>query len=135
MIRIIKGVYGYMTEIGSVKPKTADDEPFELTHEQEARLVGLGVAEYVTPGPIGFDEQPPDLPDLPDLPEGVEGVPEYSVDMKADELREIAKTMGLTFKVGTTKAEMVEAMDAFIAEHMVEDEEGLPEFDPTEAVE
>ena len=132
MIRIIKGVYGYMTEIGSVKPKTADDEPFELTAEQEARLVGLGVAEYVTPGPIGFDEQPPDLPDLP---EGVEGIPEYSVDMKADELREIAKLMGLTFKVGTTKAEMVEAMDAYLAENTVEDEEDIPEFDPTEAVE
>lgn len=132
MIKIIKGVYGYMTEIGRVKPKTADDEPFELTHEQEARLVGLGVAEYVTPGPIGFDEQPPELPDLP---EGVVGIPEYSVDMKADELREIAKLMGLTFKVGTTKAEMVEAMDAYLAENMVEDEEDIPEFDPTEAVE
>lgn len=132
MIKITKGVYGYMTEIGSVKPKTADDEPFELTAEQEARLVGLGVAEYVTPGPIGFDEQPPDLPDLPDLPENVL---EYSVDMKADELREIAKTMGLTFKVGTTKAEMVEAMDAYLAENTVEDEEDIPEFDPTEAVE
>ena len=132
MIRIIKGVYGYMTEIGSVKPKTADDEPFELTEAQEARLVGLGVAEYVTDGPIGFDELPPEPPELP---EGVEGVPEYSVDMKADELREIAKTMGLTFKVGTTKAEMVEAMDAYLAENTVEDEEDIPEFDPTEAVE
>lgn len=132
MIRIIKGVYGYMTEIGSVKPKTADDEPFELTEAQEARLVGLGVAEYVTDGPIGFDELPPEPPELP---KGVEGVPEYSVDMKADELREIAKTMGLTFKVGTTKAEMVEAMDAYLAENTVEDEEDIPEFDPTEAVE
>lgn len=138
MIKIIKGVYGYMDANGIVKPKTSEDAAFSLPAEQEERLVKLGVAEYVvedTGAPIGFDETPPDLPD------GVIGIPEYNTGMKADELRAIAKDMGLTFKVGTTKAEMVEAMDKFLEENMVDgvevesDTEDLPAFDPAEAVE
>jgi hypothetical protein len=99
MIQIIKGVYGHMVN-GIVKPKTSADEPFELTEAQEERLVNLGVAVYVDGGRTA-------------LPEGVEMV-DYNVNMKASELREIAKDMGLTFPVGTTKKEMVEAMDKFI---------------------
>ena len=61
-------------------------------------------------------------------------VPEYSVDMKAQELRDIAKEhMGLTFTVGTTKAEMVEQMDAYIEAHSV-DGDDLPELDLDEVV-
>ena len=66
------------------------------------------------------------------------GIPEYSVDMKADELREIGKLCGLTFKVGMTKAEMVEALDAHIeANTVLEDEdedEDAPDFDAAGAV-
>lgn len=127
MIKIIKGTYGYMDKNGIVRPKTADDAPFELTPEQEARLVDLGVAEYVTA---------PE--ELPDLPEEVQGIPEYNTGMKADELREIAKAMGLTFKAGTTKQEMVDAMDAFLAENSEEDGvdiDSLPDIAPAEAVE
>ena len=65
MIKIVRGVYGYVTESGAVKPKTAADEPFELAPEKEARLVGLGVAEYVggaSPAPAesaeGVEEDP-----------------------------------------------------------------------------
>ena len=132
MIKIIQGVYGHMID-GRVYPKDSTSEPFELTEDQEARLVKLGVAVYV-------DNKPP---------ENVTGIPEYSVDMKADELRAIGKELGLTFKVGTTKAEMVEQMDAFLAgqdggedinapsgdDEEIEDGEQPPEFDATEAVE
>lgn len=139
MIKIIQGVYGYMDKNGIVRPKTSEDGPFYLPMEQEARLVDLGVAEYVEPedsgDPIGFDEIPPELPDALT---GI-GIPEYNTGMKADELRAIAKDMGLTFKVGTTKAEMVEAMDKFLEENMVDgvdaEDVDLPDFDPTEAVE
>lgn len=137
MIKIIKGVYGFMGENGVVSPKTSEDEPFSLPMEQEARLVSLGVAEYVVAedagAPIGFDETPPELPDV------VIGIPEYNANMKADELRAIAKDMGLTFKVGTTKAEMIETMDKFLEENMVDgvdaEDVDLPDFDPAEAVE
>lgn len=146
MIKIIKGTYGYLDKNGIVKPKTEKDGPFSLTEEQEDRLVRLGVAIYVDQGDTA-------------LPDGVDGIPEYNVDMKATELRAIAEKMGLSFKVGTTKAEMVAAMDKFLEENVVQDpdkdpdkdpgddpaaddsqEDGddgepLPEFDPTEAVE
>ena len=149
MIKITKGVYGYVTKNGVVKPKTPQDEPFELTAGKEARLVGLGVAEYVggaTPAENAEEpETDAELPELPELPEGVTGIPEYNADMKADELRTIAKEMGLTFKPGTTKAKMVEEMDAYIAEHSVDGydadtgeliaDEDAPAFDPAEAVE
>lgn len=148
MIKITKGVYGYVTKNGAVKPKTPQDEPFELTPEKEARLVGLGVAEYVggaSPAPAESAEEPETGAELPELPEGVTGIPEYNADMKADELRAIAKEMGLTFKPGTTKAKMVEEMDAYIAEHSVAGydadtgelitDEDAPAFDPAEAVE
>lgn len=148
MIKIVRGIYGYVTGSGAVKPKTAADEPFELTAEKEARLVGLGVAEYVggaSPAPAESAEEPKADTEPPELPEGVTGVPEYNADMKADELRAIAKEMGLTFNPGTTKAKMVEEMDAYIAEHsaggydadtgeLIADEDA-PAFDPAEAVE
>lgn len=131
MIKIVKGTYGYVDSNGTVKPKTAADAPFELTEAQEARLVNKGVAVYVDGGRTA-------------LPEGVVGVT-WNVDMKADQLRAIAKDMGLTFPVGTTKAAMVEAMDKHMSEveaaaeatgeeYPVGDDEDAPAFDAAEAV-
>lgn len=142
MIKIVRGVYGFMDKDGIVRPKTEADEPFELLPEQEARLVRLGVAEYVgntevkqtaeteqeeteaDQGPIGIDETPVDERPLS----------EYTVK----ELREIGKEYGLTFKVGTSKADMVKAIEATEAELNIsaEDEDGepAPVFDASEAV-
>lgn len=148
MIKIVQGVYGFLDKDGIVRPKTEADEPFELTPEQEARLVRLGVAQYVgnvkgeqepeesTPEeteqvdaegeqePIGFDETPPVEVDLSTL--------------SVKELREIGKEYGLTFKVGTSKADMIKAIEAAEAELVIdaEDEDGepAPVFDATEAV-
>lgn len=47
MIKIIKGYYGYKKG-NSIIPKTSKDAPFECDKAEEARLVKLGVAEYVT---------------------------------------------------------------------------------------
>ena len=111
MIRIVKGVYGFVNKNGTVSPKTEKSEPFELSEQQESRLVAQGVAVYVNGGSTA-------------LPGGVEEVPNYNVNMKADELRAIAKKyMGLTFKFGTSKAEMVAVMDKHIAEHSVSEVE------------
>ena len=142
MIKIVRGVYGFMDGNGIVHPKTADDEPFNLLPEQEARLVGLGVAEYVGDAkveqaqveteqvessgeqePIGFDETPVDEPALSEL--------------SVKELREIGKEYGLSFKVGTSKADMVKAIEAAEAELDAEgedDDEPAPAFDASEAV-
>ena len=137
--------------------KRPGDKPFSLSPEEEARLVARKVAVYVNDqpteapqddyipddAPIGFDEMPPD--DLDELPEGVIGIPEYSVEMKVSELREIGKLCGLAFKVGMSKQEMVDALGKHIEENMVDDEEFIdadtidpedaPTFDAAEAVE
>lgn len=127
MIKIIQGTYGYIDENGIVKPKTAKDAPFELEDKsREAELVALGVAEYVDGTELIIDEETGGVV--------VDGVPKYSTDLKAAELRDIAKAyMGLTFAVGTTKAEMVEQMDAYIEAHTVDDDD-LPELDLDEVV-
>lgn len=116
MIRIISGVYGHY--IGNrVVPKDSSSEPFELTPEQEARLVNLGVAEYISDAPIGFDE----------IPDGVVGIPEYDEHTKASDLREIGKLCGLSFKVGMSKKDMLAALDEYIRENTVDgvDEEDI----------
>lgn len=99
--------YGHLDDVGVIHLKTAADAPFELNDQRAAELVADGVAVYV-------DGQP------------------YSADLKATDLRKIGKEMGLTFKVGTTKAEMVAAIDAHNAEAMPDDD--LPELDLDEVV-
>ena len=152
MIQMKNGVYGARHFM-----KRASDGPFSLSEAEEARLVDRGVAEYVDGAeppadgePIGFNDTPPvpeetgnnseqsktdDATELPELPDGVVGIQEYSVKMKAAELREIGKLCGLTFKVGMTKEEMVAALDKHIEENTVEDdEEDAPSFNAADAV-
>lgn len=128
MIKIIKGVYGHMVN-GTVKPKTTEDEPFELTPEQETRLVSRGVAVYV-----GESEKDGTAEDISQAE-----VDSYLEDMSANELRELGKEYDLTFKVGTKKAEMLKAIKAKwqqpVEEEAEDDGELLPSFDAAEAVE
>lgn len=134
MIRIIKGTYGYMNENGVVKPKTAKDEPFSLSAEQEARLVGLGVAVYV-------DEKPAKAEPEETAEESLAVADEEKPmeDMTAKELRELGKEYGLTFKVGLTKADMIKAIQAEWPQPTEDeeetDDEPAPTFDAAEAVE
>lgn len=161
MVQIVRGVYGHYIG-GRVVAKDKNSAPFELSPEQEERLVKAGVAKYVnlpdaapdddgegvpeggnvapdddgnTEAPIGFDE----------LPEDVVGIPEYSVESSAKELREIGKLCGLTFPATMTKADMVAALDKHIEENTVEgvtvDDDGeivtdeeAPSFDAADAV-
>ena len=161
MVQIVRGVYGHYIG-GRVVAKDKNSAPFELSPEQEERLVKAGVAKYVnlpvnspdddgagvpdeggnaapeggeTDAPIGFDE----------LPEDVVGIPEYSVESSAKELREIGKLCGLTFPATMSKADMVDALDKHIEEHAVEgvlvDDDGeivtdeeAPTFDAADAV-
>ena len=141
MIRIIKGVYGHVPnpDTGIVVPKTSKDEPFSLSPEQEKRLVSIGVAEYV---------EAPAAPAIPE-PKDVDGAPKAEVEisasepeddgltldeMSAKELREYGKELGLTFRVGMTKAEMREAIVAAEDAAEPEDDEAPPVFDAAEAV-
>lgn len=136
MIKIIKGVYGYLDEHGTVKPKTEQDEPFELLPEKEARLVGLGVAEYAnTPAPENEPENGKE-----EAGEVGRLDPEQLEELTNAQLKEMAQEMGIDTKKLTTKAKLIEAITAVdvipgpetVAE---DDDETPPSFDPAEAVE
>ena len=145
MIKMIAGVYGHKMPDGTVKPMDKNSKPFEASPEQEARLIRLGLAVHVNSAEPVETVTPPEDDGKPELPEGVVGIPEYSTESTANELREIGKLCGLTFKVGMTKAEMVAALDAHIKANMVDgveiheensedDGEQEPTFDASEAV-
>ena len=127
MIKIVRGVYGFLDKDGIVRPKTEADAPFELLPEQEARLVRLGVAEYVGAQPNTEEEQVVDDEPVVEVP-----LSEYTVK----ELRELGKEYGLTFKVGASKADMVKAIEQAEADLNIsdEDDENAPVFDASEAV-
>ena len=142
MIKIVRGVYGYVDKDGIVRPKTEADDPFELLPEQEARLVSLGVAKYV--GSAVSEQEPADTEeeeiegeepiDFDEMPTEVIPLSEMSVK----ELRDLGKEYGLSFKVGTTKAEMIQAIEdaeaALNTDAEDEDGEPVPVFDASEAV-
>lgn len=143
MIEMIAGVYGLpvkqpdgTTRIVGMGPKSG---PFSVSPEREAELVAKKIARYVEPPKD--DEGDTTGTAAPAAP----AVPEYSASMKADQLREIGKQHGLTFKVGMTKAEMVAELDKHFSEVTAEDEtegdttgteggEDAPTFDAADAV-
>lgn len=149
MIEMIAGVFGLPiknknNEVVRVEGKGPNDGPFSTTPEREAELVRSGVARYVEEStgttaydsmdeiaPIGFDETPP-------VPESADEIPEYSEAMKASELRTLGAMFGLSFKVGMSKKQMVEALDDYFdlsdAVEPMEDGELAPSFDAAEAV-
>ncbi len=127
----------------SIEPKTADDPPFEVTDEKAKKLVSRKIAEYVDdldalfaddeeedelPGIAGerfivtgsdtgsgaANEDDEDSEDSEDSEDGEDGeVPEYSVDTHVNTLRALGRAVGLTFKVGTEKTDMVAALDEY----------------------
>ena len=80
MIKIINGIYGYKNG-SSIIPKTKSDEPFECDKAEEARLVKLGVAEYVTCEAVSEVAECEQL---------------YTDETSLAELKEIAKKLGAT---------------------------------------
>lgn len=146
MIEMKAGVFGLPIKgkdgkTVSIKGMDKNSGPFEAGAEQEARLVALGMAVYVDKS---VDTTEPDaVTELPELPDGVTAISEYSVENTVKELRAIGELCGLTFKVGMTKAEMVEALDANIKANTDDDaepdatpdDEDAPTFDAAEAVE
>lgn len=107
MIRIIKGIYGYKKG-NSIIPKDSKDAPFECDKAEEARLVKLGIAEYVG---------------TPEIVE-VEAEALYTDETGLAELKEIAKKLGATdedLKPIRSKAAAKELIDK-LADEIVEGE-------------
>lgn len=123
MIKIIKGTYG-RRDGKNIVPVYAG-ETVELTPEQEARLVKLGVAEVVKTAPAGTDDNTPEQGGG-EVDEQPEALPEYNDKMKLVELKEIAEKYGVDASAMTSKKEVIEAIEAAKKE--------LPDFDGSDDV-
>lgn len=132
MIRLISG----STRVGN-NTYTPANGAFKADKESEARLVACNVAEYVQEdasarvATADTDEETTtpnvNTPDDKKAGDGVlggsENIPEISMDMTAQELREIGKPLGIKFGIGTTKEEMVR----ILKEHYgIADDEDVP---------
>lgn len=146
MIKIVRGTYGYWNG-RYVEPKTEKDAPFELEAEKEKRLVDKGVAVYVVePTNVEISEEGDfevdgkvvgkvdgDIVEVTD-----EDVTEATIeDVKAElskltleELKAEGKKYGVSYKVGTKKADFVDQ----ILSAMPAEEEELPDADPADAI-
>lgn len=122
-IKIKRGFYGLHTKLG-VRTKGPNDEAFEVDDNEAKRLVDLGVAKYIGDTPVATGEEDANEDNAgvnpPESEEDAEGeyegdgttdIPEYSIESAVSDLRVIAKSVGITFKVGTTKEDMVKALD------------------------
>ena len=114
MIKIIKGYYGYK-QGNSIIPKTSSDEPFSCDKAEEARLVKLGVAEYVTTEAV--------------VEAAVEAEAPAALDKKALIAR--YKELGLAGNPASWKAETIAKK---IAEAEAEADDEAPAFDEVDGV-
>ena len=164
MIKIVKGTFGYRKG-RTIEPKTCKSEPFSIDPKREAELVEAGIAVYVEPtGDIDndgnfvvdgevighvegehiviTDEEVIAEPlaneaeeDNEEASADVEVTLEYLEELKLDELKEFAAQFGVSYKVGTKKADFVkEVWEAIDVEPEEEDNEEAPTFDAGNAV-
>lgn len=163
-IKIIKGTYGQravnpVTKAVRVRPVRMG-ERVEVSDQEAARLVALGVAAYLdensqdnpasdadSPGngengdgagkhpseadPPSTGLETPPAEDTPPEEDGDE-IPEYSTDMKADQLRALLEQYGVPYKSGMNKADMVAALDEYFAQDVGEAPPDLSAAGPVE---
>lgn len=136
MIKIIAGTYGYVNKkTGAVEAKDKKAQPFSCDKDEEARLVALGVAEYV--GGVNQDEDPDQDPDGKGQDNGdahqgdqndqkSDQEPEKTLaDMTKKELTQIATDLGIELPKKATNQDIIEAIEKARAEH-----EGDQDEDP-----
>ena len=118
MIKIIAGTYGYVNKkTGAVEAKDKKAQPFSCDKDEEARLVALGVAEYV--GGVNQDEDPDQDPDGKGQDNGdahqgdqndqkSDQEPEKTLaDMTKKELTQIATDLGIELPKKATNQDII----------------------------
>ena len=125
MIKIINGIYGYRKGT-SIIPKTNKDEPFECDKAEEARLVKLGIAEYVGQAETEEVEECSAL---------------YTEETSLTELKEIAKKLGASdeelkpIRAKAVARELIDKLAAGAEQTETEEvEEDAPKFDEVDGV-
>lgn len=129
MIKMIAGVYGLPVKDADGKTRVVGmgpaSGPFSIDTKREAELVAKKVAVYVD-APAAKTESKD------------EADTKSFADLSVKELRELGKEHGLTFRVGMTKMDMIEALETAQAENKDDADEDAgsdaPSFDPAAAV-
>ena len=127
MIKIVKGVYGYVDKHGFVRPKDCNSEPFVTSPEQEARLVKLGVAEYVDEPEKAEPVNEPAQVQSPEIGEEAAHLdPDQLKELTNAELKKMAEEMSIDTAKLKTKAQLIAAItDVPLEDAIAEDDDGV----------
>lgn len=140
LVKMISGIYG-LPSGGLIARKDRQSEPFEVSQAEAERIVGLGIAAYAdisvsdTDNNAQINENPQNLsavgcvettegnytpedktPSQSENEGNFDEKPDFDENSPAPFLRSLGKQLGLTFPVGTTKAEMVAELNRYYAD-------------------
>lgn len=136
-VKITGTTYGYHNN-GRIEPKDRKSPPFMLDDAEAERLVELGVAEIVGEGvamPVNDEKQVDASENTPEAEDRAEDAeiaqkgegdipyterPDYDESTKVNDLREIAKKVGIKFSVGMKKEDMIAQLDEFFDDYFSE---------------
>ena len=127
-IKIINGTYGFRPQPHVVERKNADDAPFFVEDAEADRLVALKVAVIVdgaaapAADPVQMDPETDDQEALV-----------YNEDMKLDELKDVARSVGATedkLKSLRSKKDVIALIDEIVNEEGDADLDADPEDAP-----
>ena len=128
-IKVICGGCGiaYKDEHGADRHalKTVEDDPFECEEQQAARLVSLGVAEYVDNQQTVISEE------IEDTVENGTLDPDQLKDMNFNQLKELATDIGADVRGCKSKIDYINAITAVNVAAGDEDDE-MPDLDATD---
>lgn len=134
LIKLIQGAYGYRAPSSSVTELiTTKSPPFEVEESEAERLIALGVAEYVQSAVATAPQEDDDQAKGENTPPpdgGGKGQetpqtdkPEYGDFMTVAQLKAYADERGIEYEDKTTKAKLIEAIDAFHREYVDDGEQ------------
>lgn len=150
-IKIINGTYGFRPSPSVVELKSSRDPAFSVDDAEADRLVAMGVASFagagVDPATVADFTDPDDLvdpngagSDTEDHEDGGETAPlVYNEDMKLDELKDVARSVGATedeLEALRYKKDVIALIDQIVAEAGTgsEDPEDAPEVGAADPV-
>lgn len=127
-IKIINGTYGFRPNPPAVEPKTPDDGPFFVEDAEADRLVAMKVA-VIADGTAAPAADPAPQDPAPDDQDALV----YNEDMKLDELKDVARSVGATedeLKSLRSKKDVIALIDEIVNEEGDADIDADPEDAP-----
>lgn len=124
-VKIIKGTYGHHpVNRCHITPVSAGNT-VDVSEKEANRLISIGIAKPVEESSISATEMP--LRETENVSgvntmieqenaQSSENKPNYDTDMNIRDLRKIMDNVGLSYRVGMSKADMVKALDMYFSD-------------------